>query len=287
MLQELDFKKLKLAIEPRVMAAIMNLNDDTDMSFTELDRLIKADQNVSTLILKAANSPLYSRGGQIKSLQQAIALLGFRVVRALATVATSQSLFAAGNYARFKRLIWQHSVVTGVISRHIAARLGDKDRQEEVFVAGLLHDMGKLVLNAHSREKFIQAINIAQTENVSFVEAENRVFGMNHLEVGQKAVEEWNLPTMYRAVVSCHRDLHDVDMADVPEEERRLLYTVSYANYIAKKNGFGHYVPSDDRDAEYLADALGLSDEDKEYFATEYPPTIEQDEFYKFFVALA
>src|SRR6185295_14060797 len=108
----IDFKNIKLGFQPQVVAGLMRLTDSSEASFKELDRLVRADPNMTAFIIKAANSPLYYRGNQIKALPIAISLLGFNVVRALAIAANSQSLFQTGDYARFKKTVWEHSVVT-------------------------------------------------------------------------------------------------------------------------------------------------------------------------------
>ena len=272
-----ELKNIKLTVQPAVLASLLNLNDDSNTSFSKLDTIVKADQNMSTMILKAANSSFYSRGNQVSSLQHAIAMLGFRVVRSLAMAANSKSLFETGKYSRFQRYVWKHSTVTGVISREIAAKLGNKEMQEEAFVAGLLHDIGKVILNIIDRKKFISVLDIIAEEDITFADAEERVFGINHMAVGAKAAAEWKLPELYSVVFADHERF-----SGARDEAHILSLIVSYGNYLAKKYGYGHYCPSDDADGEKLEAALKLSDEHKEYFYEVYPGKISEDEFFQF-----
>lgn len=283
---ELNIKTLKLTIQPHVITGLLNLDENSDMGFAELDRLIKTDQNMATLILKAANSSLYNRGHEIRTLQIAISMLGFKVVRSLALVASSRALFETGNYTRFKKLVWEHSIVTGIIARELALKYKHKPLSEEAFIAGLLHDIGKIVLNLHDRQKFVQTINKAVEEKKPFSVAEQGVFATNHLEAGRLAVEEWKLPRLYMYIVCYHKDVARTDSMDMEEEERTILYYVAYANYLAKKYGYGHASAADQADGTYLEEKLKITDKDREYFETQYIKHLQQDEFYKFFMML-
>jgi len=274
-----ELKSIKLTIQPQVLASLLNLNETSNTSFSQLDHIVKADQNMSTMILKAANSSFYSRGNQVTSLQHAIAMLGFRVVRSLAMAANSKTLFETGKYSRFQRYVWKHSTVSGVISREIASKLKKGDLEEEAFVAGLLHDIGKVILNIIDRKKFIEVLDIIAEKQIPFAEAELTVFGTSHMTVGQKAAGEWKLPENYGKIFGHHEKFSkELDSS----EDMMLVLIVSYGNFLAKKYGYGHYCPQDDADGEYLEKALGLSDEVKNYFREIYPKKIEEDEFFQF-----
>ncbi len=281
---EVDLKKLKLSIQPQVLAGLLNLDDESGMSFKELDRLIKTDQTMAALILKAANSSLYSRGHEIKTLQTAIGMLGFKVVRSLAMVASSRQLFETGNYSRFKKLVWEHSIVTALVSRRLAERTGKKEQVEEAFIAGLLHDIGKIILNVIDRKKFIEAIDLATEKKIPFAQAETEVFGTNHLTLGAQAAVAWQLPKVYETILAKHWNVAAAVVES--DEERSLLYIVSYANYLAKKYGYGHYTEHDDPDGRFLENQLALSPVDRKYFDEELPATLQNDEYYKFFMTM-
>ncbi len=272
-----ELKNIKLTVQPAVLASLLNLNDNSDTSFSQLDTIVKADQNMSTMILKAANSSFYSRGNQVSSLQHAIAMLGFRVVRSLAMAANSKSLFETGKYSRFQRYVWKHSTVTGVISREIAAKMGRKEMQEEAFVAGLLHDIGKVILNIIDRKMFIQVLDTIAEENIPFAVAEQKIFGINHMQVGVKAAAEWKLPEIYSKIFSGH----ECFKGDV-ETEEILLPIVSYGNFLAKKYGYGHFCPADEEDGAKLEAALNLPENVLEYFNEIFPGKIAEDEFFQF-----
>ena len=284
-----DIKKLKLNIQPHVLAGILKLNEKSSMSFKDMDRLVKSDQSMTALILKAANSSLYSRGGDISTLQHAISLLGFQVVRSLAMVAASKALFEAGNYSRFRRYVWEHSVVTAITARNLAIRLKMTELEEEAFIAGLLHDIGKVIMNILDRKKFIEVITKAVDEKIPFSEAEKSVFGYSHLDIGELAINEWHLPALYKPILSLHMDYRSFTPVEGEEGAKKLLHLVSYANYLAKRHGFGHFTAADAdniEDIQYLEGELGMKEADVLYFTGEYARTIAEDEFYNFFMTV-
>ncbi|MDH4263003.1 MAG: HDOD domain-containing protein [Spirochaetia bacterium] len=273
-----ELKKIKLSIQPQVLSKLLNLNSDSDgTSFAALSDVVKADQNMSTMILKAANSSFYARGNQVSSLQHAIAMLGFRVVRSLAMAANSKSLFESGKYSRFQRYVWKHSTATSVICKELASKLGKAELEEEAFVAGLLHDIGKVVLNVIDRRKFISVIDMVVEENIAFPEAEKRIFGVTHMEVGKAAAIEWKLPVLYKEVFEYHENY----IEDVPSDDT-LLLVVAYGNYLAKRYGYGHQSPQDDIDGEKLEKKLKLSKDHLVYFKETFKTSIEENEFFKF-----
>lgn len=283
---DIDLKKMKLTMQPQVLASILNLTDDTNQSFKDLDRIIRADQNMAALIMKAANSSLYARETETRTLQHAIALLGFRVVRSLALMSGSKTIFEMGNYSRFRRLVWSHSVVTAIVSRKIASKYKDKNLEEESFMAGLLHDIGKVVLNILDRKKFIQVIDQATEHKVPFSQAETNVFGFNHLDLGDKLVTEWNLPAFYLPILCHHSDLKNYNHDGLPENDLRMFLIVCYANFLVKKYGYGHFSEWDNEDGELLHKRLQLTDQDIKYYEVELPRTLEKDEFYSFFMTM-
>ena len=285
-----DLKNIKLGVQPHVLASIVNLSDGSDMSFAQLDRLVKSDQNMAALILKAANSSLYSRGNEIRTLQHAISMLGFQIVRSLAMAAASKTLFQAGNYTRFKKFVWEHSIVTAMIARELAQKLDMKDHQEEAFIAGLLHDIGKVIMNVLDRKKYIQVIDMATTQNIAFADAETKLFGYNHLDLGGMAVTEWKLPGIYKTILSYHDGIHLrpelQNGGEQDDEDLSILYLVSYANYLALKNGFGLYLEDIEKDGEILEKQLKITPEIKKYFTEGYKKHIEEDDFFKFFMTM-
>ena len=129
-----------LPVMPDAAVKIMAMAEEgSDVSFTELERAIKIDPGLTTKILKVANSAMYARQREIKSLQMAITLLGMKNIRSLVMLVAASGLFSRAKKAVFYSDFWQHAVTSAFLSKHIATRTGHKELAEEVFLAQVCH----------------------------------------------------------------------------------------------------------------------------------------------------
>lgn len=237
---EEKLRNIHLPFQPQVLSAVLQLRDDTRMDFIELDRLLRADQNIASVILKMANSSFYSRGQEIRTLPQAIGMIGFRTIVSIVSAASAKSIFLSGNYARFRRFVWQHSLVTSIMGKIICEQMHWKQLAEEVFIGGLLHDIGKVILNQLDRERYIEVFNKTFESGKPFRAAEIELFGVDSQTVGQLIIKIWNLPNIYReAAVFAHRPADGL-IARLPEKDQQIIRIVGLANQLAKVQGFGY-----------------------------------------------
>lgn len=282
-LSDIDFKALKLPVHPQALSAILQLDDHTEMNFRELDSLIRVDQGISAGILKLANSSFYSRGNKITSLQNAISLLGFKLIRSMVVLLTTKSLFEVGNYEKFRVLVYRHSVVVAIVSKSLAAELGLAHLQEEAFIAGLLHDIGKVILNVQDRAKFIEALKLSLEQGLNSLEAERRVFGLDHTEVGRAAAEAWRLPELLvHAIAEHEKSSHAIPDSD----HGRLLLILQYADAVAKKAGFGIYRADVDHRCTQIAELLGLTAAQRDANEKRQKERLEADPFFRYCTGL-
>lgn len=282
-LSDIDFKALKLPVHPQALSAILQLDDHTEMNFRELDSLIRVDQGISAGILKLANSSFYSRGNKITSLQNAISLLGFKLIRSMVVLLTTKSLFEVGNYEKFRVLVYRHSVVVAIVSKALAAELGLAHLQEEAFIAGLLHDIGKVILNVQDRAKFIESLKLSLEQGLNSLEAERRVFGLDHTEVGRAAAEAWRLPELLVHAIAEHEKFsYSVSGSD----HERLLLILQYADAVAKKAGFGIYRADVDHRCAQIAELLGLTAAQRDANEKRQKERLEADPFFRYCTGL-
>jgi HD-like signal output (HDOD) protein len=283
-LNSLDLKNLKLPFQPHVLSAILRLQGDSMMNFHDLNNLIKSDQNLTTLILKIANSSFYYRGNEVTNLELAIGMIGFQTVISFSMAASIKNAYESANYSSFRRLVWQHSIVTGIISKNLAIRLHFEKLKEEAFIAGAIHDIGKVVLNNLDRKKFIAVIHEVMENKVPFHIAESEFFGFNHNEVGLKCVELWRLPSIYKLTTGYHNFPEEAFSHAGTEDEKTLLMLIIYGNILAKKYKYGQ-ANNEDLNAEaYAAEKLKLSPEDIDYYNNSFLEEMKKDPFYKFFI---
>lgn len=197
----------------------------------DLNRVISLDPVLTGKVLKLVNSAYYSMGREVTSLTHAIILLGINTVKNLAL--GTAILESIGGKDSFRCLsmddFWVHSLGVGVISRSLASLTGiPVAEEEEYFVAGLLHDLGKIPLNHCYPEKYNLALEAANLEQTSLCEAEKRYLGIDHCTIGGWIAEKWRL----------HRDFVDVfhfhhDQKNGGKEKPHILIIVSLANFYA------------------------------------------------------
>jgi HD-like signal output (HDOD) protein len=120
---KINFKNIP--VQAGVISKIISLDVDANNCFQELEDLISSDQGVASLLLRVVNSPFYSRGSKIATIPYSISLLGYSVVRSLALMAFSRSLFSHTKHEMFRLHIWQHSLLTALASQTICQQLGN------------------------------------------------------------------------------------------------------------------------------------------------------------------
>ena len=189
---------------PTVAGRVMELTADPKSSVQDLMKVVNADQSLAMMILKMANSPFFGLSRNVDSLNQALTLLGFTEIRnmvlARAIFDSFKNLDQSNGFGM--RQFWRHSLVCGLGAKIIGAELGWSGN--DFFVAGLIHDIGKLVMYMTFSTEFSKAIDIMEPEKQMAFEAERNIFGVSHDEVGMMLLKRWMFPESLIAAVGYH-----------------------------------------------------------------------------------
>lgn len=219
---------------PTVVAKLIELVDDPRTSASTLGKLISTDQVLTVKILKLANSAFYGFPRKIGTVDLAIVVLGFDMVRDFGLSVSVIEKFghpsseAEFDYSRF----WEHSLGCAVACRMLAkTRLYSV--ASEAFVVGLLHDIGKLVLNQYLPQEFKQVRQLVQKEGLLFYEAESRLLNLTHAEMGGWLAEKWNLPESLVEALTYH---HTPQQA---KNHQELAALVHFADILCRRAGIG------------------------------------------------
>jgi len=191
----IDFKNIP--VQSEIISGIIGLEAESSTCFRELDRFVSSDQGVATMVLRAVNSPFYSRGRKVANIPHAITVLGFNVVRSLAILAFSRAIFAQSQNPRFRTHIWHHSLLTAIAGRRICGDIGAAPAQDDAFVAGLMHAVGKVLMFNHDPPRYLGALQRMLDSGCGSREAEVAFMGLDHCEVGREAVDHWKLPERF------------------------------------------------------------------------------------------
>ena len=219
---------------PETLIQILRVLDDPDSGPSDLAEVVRLDAPLMAKILRLANSPYYTKGSELADINRCVSVLGYRTVRQVAicvSVATSVVSAVARAKGRLDyRELWRHSVVTAAVAKHLATFAGYPD-PEEVFTAGLLHDMGKFVLEIHAPETYDHVIARRAQEKRPLVELETEAFGFDHAAIGAAFGKAWRFP---RTLVACFGEHHTVRVGDPAQQpEDRAVALVALADYLA------------------------------------------------------
>jgi putative nucleotidyltransferase with HDIG domain len=187
---------------PTVLTKILHLVDSESSNGKELITIIEHDQALTGKMLRLANSAFFGQSRRVATIPRAVVLLGFSTVRNLALGVKVWDALGSGIARNRLEELWLHAVAVASATKAVAARLraGDPD---EAFTAGLLHDVGRLVLAMRFREDYWAAVGgAAESEPVATKEAES--LGIDHAEVGGWILEAWALPPGIVEAVRLH-----------------------------------------------------------------------------------
>ncbi len=235
---------------PSTVAKIVEISDKETSSAADLAKVIYCDQALAAKVLRIANSSFYGFSRKVKTLEHATVILGFRDIRNMAlAMSVFSSFFVKGKENRFDRnRFWEHSLGCGLAARLIAEDAGlDKT---ELFVAGLVHDVGKVILDRFHQDGFKDVLEAASNGRLSWEAAEREVLGYTHADVAVRLLESWRFPPELLRPVGFHHHPWDDD------QEPRRSAVVYLADMLTRSQGPLDYPGQPKPDADAVQEAL-------------------------------
>ena len=224
-----DQKKIEqienLPTLPEVANRLLKIINDPTTSAVDVANLISRDLSLTSKVLRLANSAFYGIPRTVTTVQNAVVILGLKVINTMVFSITVVKMFPGdGNNPLFSRKkFWAHSLACAVISRQLALRMRKFTLfdPEECFCAGLIHDIGRIVLDQFFHENFLKAIQKAIAEKSSLHKAEHDIFGFTHTDVGDWLTSRWELPQDIRVPIVYH---HNPGRAEYAREITTLVH---------------------------------------------------------------
>lgn len=267
---EIVSKEIRLHALPRVILELQRAIDDPRSSANDLARIISLDPGLSAYLLRIVNSAMYSFPSRIDTVSRAVAVLGTRQISVLAMgVSVLRSYSDRPVQALDMERFWRHSVACAILARSVAEGCG-KSPPERFFVAGLLHDVGRLAIFEAIPEHARVVMDTVEAEGIQLAQAEQRVLGFDHARLGAILLRKWNFPVSLAMAVLHHH-------APGKSELRDEAAVVHIADILSKALGYGttssFFVPALEPAA---WDALGLDERGLGRFERELDERFEE-----------
>ncbi len=272
-IREIINKTVDLPPVPAVALKIIQIANDPNTSAKELTRVIQSDQNLTSTVLRISNSAFFGRGKKIETLSMAVVFLGFSAIKNIAIAASTKSI--RRRFDLTEKLLWEHSVGVALLSNQLAKKAGF-NKPEEAFIAGLLHDIGKIVLYNSKPDEYREVMKQFYNKKIPFMETEKEIFGFTHTDVSVFLVEKWQLPFTLATAINYH---HNVE--EVPDDSflKPLTYIVALADKVSYRLGIGAREPDESIDLvnDKIADYLNIEGNFWEVFLQEFPEMFEAE----------
>jgi len=220
---------------PQIITEVSQLLDSDRTSATDLCKVISQDQGIVAKILAVANSPLYGLPRRVSTIEFAVVIIGFEHIRNILVALSLVEAFKSKNSPNWdQNAYWIHSLLTATAAKRIADDL-HYPKSGEVFTAGLLHDLGLVIINRHMNKDFKKIIELVDKEQMRYYNAEETVLGYTHEDIGGFLLERWNFPPYITEAVLFH---HTPSLA---EKGKILASLIHLADYMTQRLGIGAF----------------------------------------------
>lgn len=226
-----------LKVLPFVARKVLETIGDENTTISDLSEIIEKDQTISARVLKIANSALYGLRQEVTSIHHALLILGFKTIRSLVLSVSTRSLYK--QFGIKEKIIWDHSVGAAISARLISEGLGS-DVEDAAFIGGLMHDIGKVVLNNETGDAFSEVIMKIYNDGVDSIEAEEEMYGYNHSDIGAEVAGKWGFPSRLVKTISNHH-LNKSKLEDIEDAtDAKCIACIHLADNICKLLGIGY-----------------------------------------------
>ncbi len=219
---------------PVIYQELFNRMQDPDVGVPQLANIITKDPALTVKVLHLVNSAFYGSPKEIKTISRAVVILGFQAVRSAALAISVFDYFGdeeSSSEVDMTRF-WEHSIAVAAICKVLAAEFLPR-QQEEAFVVGLLHDVGKLIEKRQFAEDFDEVCKVAQELHLSWYDCEKQLFQLTHATIGKAVFRAWGFPGVVVESVQHH---HTPASARTHPQMASLVHV---ANFIAYEMGHG------------------------------------------------
>lgn len=243
---------------PQVTTKLLEVFDDSKSQAKDVGKIIEGDQSLASQILKQVNSPFYGFAGRISSLKHAVVIMGFNAVKNLAMGFSIAKMSRNGEVSVLDmETFWEHSLGVGVGARAIGKEIG-YPCPEELLAAGLLHDIGKIILSDSFPKEYRKILKETEETAGEMYQTEKKVFGSSHDEIGEWFTKENRFPPILRACVRHHHAPSDPSSGEFV----KAVKAIHVADQLCRVEGIGWSGENNNHETvESACKDIGLTDE--------------------------
>lgn len=225
---------------PPVVYELSRIINDPLSSATEVERVMNNDPAITAKVLKLANSAYYSVPGGVANLSKAIAFLGYDTLQQLVlSTSIMQALKVSRPISFDMNQFWRHSIGSAMTAETLAKRVGIKI-PADLFTCGLVHDMGKLVWYMIDQDTFMNTVEIAEKDDLSFFEAEQKSEILPHTHMGYLLAKKWLLPASIQMSILYHHERNQEERKNVSPDLNQYVDVVFASNLFVQALKFGN-----------------------------------------------
>ncbi|MBU0520594.1 HDOD domain-containing protein [bacterium] len=242
---------------PSVFLKLMRLMRDPNLQIKDISKVVESDPAISMKVLRLVNSSFYGLSRSIDSVHQAVVLLGSSNLKNIViSISIFKSLSDVDKEGGFDRAaFWLHSIGCGTAARYLEKRLG-LGSQEEAFIGGITHDIGKVILDKYFNDEFYAALKFSSENKVSIYRAEMELLGTSHAEVGAHIAGQWQLPQKFVDIIAQHHKF------DPESENAKQVALIIISDRLVRKfrigSGGGNFIP---KVAPIVWETLGITED--------------------------
>jgi putative nucleotidyltransferase with HDIG domain len=226
-----------LKVLPFVARKALEILNNENCSIVALSDIIEKDPAIAARVLKISNSALYGLRQEVGSIHQAVMILGFKTIRSIVLTATTRSLYK--KFGITEKMLWDHSVGAGIASKTLSMGLGS-EVEDVAFVGGLMHDLGKVMMNNETPDLYNQVMMNMYNEGLDSIKAEKDVYGYDHTEIGSSVLKRWKFsPAIVKILELHHKDAAGL-VSKYGNMTAKSVACVNLADNVCKVLGIGY-----------------------------------------------
>ena len=261
---------------PQVASRLMKIINDPMTSSSDVAFVVGQDLSLSAKILRLANSAFYGIPRSITNINNAVVILGLKVINTMVLSLTVFDMFPENKRSKLlfdRKAFWIHSLACGTIAKKLATKVKKfvMFDPEEAFCAGLLHDIGKVVMEQYLHEDFHLALKTSKTDNIPMYEAEEEVLGFDHTDVAEWLTSGWGLPMEIQLPLINHHD------PAISVQCQDIVALCHYADWLCYETGtaLDKSYPRPELDTHSI-EHLRIEDSDIEFIKEKLPEELEK-----------